>query len=176
MEYRIALAHVDRGIEVDAAVIAARHPSETMEHLTLRVLAWCLLHEERLEFGVGLSDPDAPDLVTRDLTGRVTTWIECGAASGEKLRKVVQHHPGVAAHAVFDSQRRREELRAELAGWRRAAEITTWLVDAALVATLAQREERRHRWTVTVVGDHFYIEADGVTVDGAIERGSAEER
>lgn len=172
MEYRIALANLDRGVTVEQAVIVARHPSETQEHLVLRVLAWCLLHEERLEFGPGLCEPDAPDLVARDLTGRITCWIECGGAAGEKLRKVVQHNPGAAVHAVFDDARRRDELRGELTGWRRAADVTLWLVDGALVAALAAREEHRHRWTVTVVGDHLYVDAGGATVEGAVARGS----
>lgn len=112
MEYRIALAHVDRGVTVERAVIAARHPSETAEHLTLRVLAWCLLYEDRLEFGPGLCEPDAADLIARDLTGRVTAWVECGAATAEKLRKVVQHNPGAAVHVVLDDDLRRDELGA----------------------------------------------------------------
>lgn len=174
MEFRIALSHVDRGVQIDETVIAARHPSETMEHLVLRVLAWCFLHEERLVFGAGLCDPDAPDLEARDLTGRITTWVEVGAAAGEKLRKAVQHHPGVAAHAVFVEPRRREELRAELSGWKRAGEVALWTVDAPLVEALARSEERRHRWTVTIVEDHLYVEADGVTVDGPVTRGSVE--
>src|SRR5262245_28488477 len=98
MEYRIALANLDRGVTVEQAVVVARHPSETQAHLVLRVLGWCLLYEERLEFGPGLCEPDAPDLVARDLTGRITCWVECGGAAAEKLRKVVQHNPGASVH------------------------------------------------------------------------------
>ena len=171
MEYRITLANVDRNVDLAHTLIAARHPSETMEHVTLRVLAWCLLYDERLEFGAGLSDPDAADLWAHDLTGRLVTWIECGGASGDKLRKVVQHHAGAAVHCVFSSARRREELLAEIADWKRAGEIKRWTVDPAMVATLAERDQRRQQWTVTVVGDHFYVEADSLTVEGAVERG-----
>jgi len=173
MEFRIALSHVDRAVEVSETVIVGRHPSETAEHLTLRVLAWCLLYEPRLEFGPGLSTPDAADLWAHDLTGRLTTWIECGAAAAEKLRKVVQHHPGARVHVVLDHARRRDELVAECAEWKRAGEVALWTVDAALVAALAAREERRHRWTVTVVGDHFYLDADGRALDGAVVSGRA---
>src|SRR5436190_1711440 len=123
MEFRIALSHVDRGLEANETVIAARHPSETLEHLVLRVLSWCLLYENGLAFGPGLSTPDAADLWTHDLTGRLVTWIECGAAAGEKIKKIAQHHAGAQVHAVFDHPRRRAELEAELEGWKRASEI-----------------------------------------------------
>src|SRR5262245_12266517 len=110
LEYRIALSHVERGVDRREAVVVAQHPSETAVHVTLRVLAWCLLNEERLEFGPGLSDPDVADLWTRDLTGALTTWIECGTADGEKVRKVLQHNPGIVVHAVLSEPRRRDEL------------------------------------------------------------------
>jgi hypothetical protein len=45
-----------------------------------------------------------------------------------------------------------------------------WTLDAALVAALAEREDRRQRWGVTIVGDHAYVDADGRTLDGPIVR------
>ena len=160
-EFRIALSHVDRAINREEKVIVARHPSETSQHLILRVLAWCLLWEERLEFGVGLSDPDAPDLSTRDLTGELTTWIECGAASERKLSHVL-HHTRAELHFVFDDPKRREALE--------DPRLHHWQIDTELIRALAANEERRQKWTVTIVGDHFYIDADGKSFDGAITR------
>jgi uncharacterized protein YaeQ len=170
MEYRVALSNVDRGVEREETVIAARHPSETAEHLTLRVLAWCLLYEPGIAFGPGLSSPDSADLWTHDLTGRLVTWIECGAASERVLRKAVQHHPGAQVHVVVAEPRRLDELRAECAEWKRAGEVSAWIVDRELVAQLAASEARRQRWTVTCVGDHLYVDADGRALDGAVAR------
>jgi uncharacterized protein YaeQ len=173
MEFRIALSHVDRAIDLTENVIVGRHPSETAEHLVLRVLAWCLLHEERLEFGAGLSAQDAADLWTHDLTGRLTTWIECGSAQGEAVRRILQQNAGVTAHVVLSDLRRRDELLAEIAAWKKPLPVVVWTIDPALVAALASVEERRQKWTVTVVGDHFYVDADGATFDGAVERVSS---
>jgi uncharacterized protein YaeQ len=175
LEYRITLSHVDRGVDLRENLVVAQHPSETAEHVTLRVLAWCLLHEERLEMAAGLADGEVGDLETRDLTGQLTTWVECGTADADKLRKVLLHHSGIAAHAVLCDPRRRAELEAGLAEWKkppRGATLTVWMVDRALVTALAAREERRRTWTVTLVGGHAYIEADGVVVDGAIDSSS----
>jgi uncharacterized protein YaeQ len=171
LEYRVTLSNVDRGREAAETVIVARHPSETQVHVTLRMLAWCLLHEDGLTFGPGLSTPDAADLWTHDPTGRLTTWIECGSASAEKLRKTLAHHAGAQAHLLVDDERRAREFRDELAAtrWPRSCPPPlVWTVDAALVAALAAPEERRQRWAVTVVGDHFYIDVDGRTLNGAI--------
>ncbi len=173
LEYRVTLAHVDRAREADAAVIVARHPSETAEHVTLRMLAWCLLHDEGLAFGPGLSTPDAPDLAIHDATGRLTAWIECGAATAERLRKALSQHAGAQAHVVLDDAARAEALAAELAAsrWPRACPpAIVWSIDRELVAALAARQERRQKWGVTIVGDHFYVDADGRALDGAVSR------
>jgi len=173
MEFRVALNHVDRKLEVEDAVIIARHPSETGEHLNLRVLAWCLLHEERLAFGPGLSDPEAADLWTHDLTGRLTTWIECGTATPDRLKRLVQHNTGAQVHVVFGDERRRQELLPAIAEWKRGQEaLTVWTIDQALVKALALHDERRHKWAATIVGDHIYLDADGEALDGAVSRDS----
>jgi uncharacterized protein YaeQ len=175
-EYRLALSHVDRGFEATETVIAARHPSETAEHLTVRVLAYCLLHREGIVFGPGLSDGEASDLEARDLTGRLTLWVECGATLADKLRRVVQHHPGAEVHVVFAGDRRRKELLAELEAAPRAIKgaerVTLWTFDPALVRAAAENEERRQRWVITIVGDHVYLEIDGKAIDGPVERAS----
>lgn len=176
MEFRIALSHVDRGVERTEAVIVGRHPSETMEHLVLRVLAWCLFNEEGIAFGPGLSSADTADLWVHDLTGRLTTWIECGTARFEHVRRAVHQHSGAKVHALFASERRANEFRAEISDAPHAKEasaITLWSIDPALVAALAAREERRQKWSVTIVGDHLYVDADGVNLDGAVESSPA---
>ena len=171
LEYRLTLSNPDRGVDVQETLVVARHPSESAEHVTLRVLAWCLLHEERLEFGPGLGEPDAADLWTRDLTGQITTWVEVGTADPEKVRKVLLHQHGATVHAVLSEPRRHDELLEGIAGWKKRprGELVVLMVPEDLVAALAAREERRHSWTVTLVGGHAYVEADGVSLDAAID-------
>lgn len=175
LDFRIELSHVDRGREASERVVVARHPSESGDHVILRVLAYCLFHEEGLAFGPGLADAEGADLWTRDATGRLTTWIECGAAPFEKLKKVVQHNAGVAVHALFSDARRRDELldAAREAGARAgkvADAISVWSVDPRLVAALVEKEARSSRWGVTIVGDHVYVDVEGTTLDGALTR------
>lgn len=175
LDFRIDLSHVDRAREASERVVVARHPSESGDHVILRVLAYCLFHEEGLTFGPGLADAEGADLWTRDPAGRITTWIECGAAPFDKLKKVVQHNAGVAVHALFSDARRRAELvDAATAPGARAGKvadaISLWSVDPTLVAALVEKEARSSKWSVTIVGDHFYVEVNGETLDGALTR------
>ena len=162
--FRVTLSNVDRNIEREENVNVARHPSETQDHVILRMLAWCMLWEEQLEFGPGLSTPDTPDLWARDLTGRITSWIECRAV--ENVKKLVS--TGAKVSFVLDDPRKAEEVR-KAARELKKGEVTIYLIDRELVKSLAARDERQHKWQVTYVGDHFYIDADGESLEGSVQ-------
>ena len=59
---QVALADSDRGRFDDLSLTLARHPSETMERMATRLLAYCLHAAPGLEFTRGLSTGDEPDL------------------------------------------------------------------------------------------------------------------
>jgi uncharacterized protein YaeQ len=84
---QLAIADMDRGYYADHALTLARHPSENDERMMIRLLAFVLHASERLGFGKGLSDPDEPDLVERDLTGAIRHWIEVGQPDERALLK-----------------------------------------------------------------------------------------
>ena len=73
--FDIDLADVDRGVYETIALRVARHPSESEEYLVTRLLAYCLEYREGIAFSSGLSDPDAPTIAVRDLTGAIRVWI-----------------------------------------------------------------------------------------------------
>ena len=53
----------------------------------VRLLAFALHADERLEFGKGLSDEDEPALWRRAYTGEVEQWIELGQPDEARIRK-----------------------------------------------------------------------------------------
>ncbi len=174
LHFRIALSHVDRAIDRVQSFIIESYRSETTEHLMLRVLAWCVFHTDDLRFGPGVLAHGAADLWAHDGAERPTVWIECGDADADKLRKMIQHSRGVRVGVLFSDRERRDRFLVQLAGLKRhppeLAEMGIWLCDPALVSTLASDEGRRQRWSVTIVGDHLYVQTDAVTVDCALER------
>lgn len=175
-EYRIAFTHVERDLHVEQVLIVSRYPTETLVHLTLRVLSWLLLWEERLAFCPGNALSEAADLVAEDLTGRVKTWVACGEVDPWLLRRVVQHNRDAAAHVVFGSTATRDGFVSEVESWggRRPKgweRITLWTVDEALVEKLASHEAVRQRWTSTFVGDQFYVDVNGDTAEGGVQQG-----
>lgn len=65
----------------------AQHPSETEERIMARILAFALHASDSLAFTRGLSTEDEPDLWDKDLTGRITCWIDLGQPEEKRIRK-----------------------------------------------------------------------------------------
>ncbi|MCG5052035.1 MAG: YaeQ family protein [Myxococcales bacterium] len=172
-EYRLTLTDVERGLNADRTVVVGRHPSETTEHLALRVLAFCLVYEEGLSFGPGVCVGDAPDLMANDLTGHLSLWVGCGDVSADLAKKVVQHNRDAKAHIVFDGEERYAAFTEKVRHWpklpRNWGNLTAWLPPPSVLAYLKEMETLRQRWIVTLAGGHLYLEADGVVLEGPVQ-------
>ena len=66
----------------------AQHPSETIERMMVRVLAYCINAHEHLVFTKGLSDVDEPDLWVRTLDDQISLWIDVGEPAVDRIKKV----------------------------------------------------------------------------------------
>ncbi len=87
VKVELQVSDMDRHYYALHALTLAQHPSETDLRLLVRVIAFALHADERLEFGRGLSDEDEPALWRRDYTGAVEQWIELGQPDESRLRK-----------------------------------------------------------------------------------------
>lgn len=95
----LAVADIDRGYYRDHALTLARHPSETDERMMIRLLAFALNADDRLEFGRGLSAEGEPDLWRRDRTGAVEQWIDVGLPDERDVRKACGRSREVLVYA-----------------------------------------------------------------------------
>ncbi|PKL75758.1 MAG: hypothetical protein CVV27_13740 [Candidatus Melainabacteria bacterium HGW-Melainabacteria-1] len=83
----LQISDMDRHYYASHALTIARHPSETDERMMLRLLAFALHANERLEFTRGLSTVEEPELWRKSLTGEVEVWIELGQPDERRIRK-----------------------------------------------------------------------------------------
>jgi uncharacterized protein YaeQ len=166
--FTIRLSHVDRGIYEALELRLARHPSESAEYLVTRLLAYCLEFTEGIAFSKGLSDPDEPAIVVRDLTGALQRWIEIGAPEGARLHKAAK----AASHVAVYPTRDVTPWLARLAGERmhRAEQIAVQVIDGALIAQLATRLERRMEFDLSVSEDVLYLSLGAETLTGGVQQ------
>ena len=83
----LSVADLDRNVYENFSLTLAQHPSENEMRLMIRLLAFMLFADERLEFGKGLSTDDEPDLWLKDLTGAIDLWVYVGQLDERWLRK-----------------------------------------------------------------------------------------
>jgi uncharacterized protein YaeQ len=135
----LQIADMDRHYYQGHTLTLARHPSETDERMMVRLLAFALFAEERLEFGRGLSTEDEPALWLKDLTGAVELWIEVGLpderalrkACGKSSRVVVLCYGGRGAELWWEQNRDRLERLRNLSVLNLPAEATQQLAALA---------------------------------------------
>ncbi|HXC59939.1 MAG TPA: YaeQ family protein [Steroidobacteraceae bacterium] len=166
--FTIRLSHVDRNIYETLELRLARHPSESPEYLITRLLAYCLEFTEGIAFSKGLSDPDEPAIVIRDLTGALKGWIEIGAPDAARLHKAAKAASYVAVYPTRDVT----PWLARLAGERihRVEQIAVQVIDAALIAQLAARLERRMEFDLSITEGSLYLSLGDETLTGAVQQ------
>lgn len=83
----VNLANMDEDIYLDQNLTIAQHPSETLQRMMLRIVAWALHANERLTFTKGLCDEDEPELWQKNYSDEIEVWIDLGTPDEKRLKK-----------------------------------------------------------------------------------------
>jgi len=144
----IDLSDLDRGVFETLELRVARHPSETAEYMLVRLLAYCLEYQEGIALTEGVSSGDEPALLVRDLTGRITAWIEVGLPDAARLHRGAK----LAGRAAVYTHRDVRQLLLQLGGAKihRAAEIPIRAFERAAIDELAGLIDRRASLAISV--------------------------
>lgn len=163
----VDLSNVDRGVYETLELRLARHPSETAEYLVTRLIAYCLEYEDGIAFSDGLSTADEPAVLVRDLTGRITKWVDVGMPAAERVHRASKHAGRVAIYTHRDRRLVLAQLDGQ--GVHRAADIPVYVLDRSVVEAVAAALDRRSHLTVNVMDGHLYLEGPGGSLSMALE-------
>jgi uncharacterized protein YaeQ len=159
----LQISDMDRGYYATHALTLAQHPSETNERLMVRLLAFALHADERLEFGRGLSTDDEPDVWRKSLTGEIEQWIELGQPDEQRIRKacgrarqvVVVSYGGRSADIWWD----------KIAdGLARSKNLTVIDIPAATVQALAALVDRNMQLQCLIQDGNAQLMSETATV------------
>lgn len=161
----LQVADMDRHYYGDHSLTIARHPSETDDRMMVRVAAFGLFADERLEFCKGLSDTDEPDLWQKDLTGQIQTWIEVGQpderriskASGRSDRVIVIAYAGRTADIWWNGVKGKVE---------RLQNVTVWSLADGVAEALGKLAERTMRLQLMVQDADVSLSSETVDAVG----------
>src|SRR5438034_1668388 len=127
----VDIADIDRGVYEKLDVCIARQPSETIEYMFMRVIAYCLEYGDGIVLTQGVASGNDPAVLIRDLTGRVTAWIEVGMPDPERLHRGLK----LAGRAAVYTHRDVQKLISQLASAKidRLSAVPIYEFDRALV-------------------------------------------
>jgi uncharacterized protein YaeQ len=156
-KFRITLSDIDRDYYDTLNLTIARHPSETLERMMVRVLAFCINAQEYLVFTKGLCAVDEPDIWARTMDGQIALWIDVGEPAVERIKKATRLSPTVKVYSfnsksdIWWNQGRAgfNELTASVFQFQ-------WESIVALAALV----QRTMDLAVTITGDSAYVAAE----------------
>ena len=166
--FDVDLADADRQVYESLALRMARHPSESEEYLIARLLAYLLEFAEGIEFSRGVSDPDEPAIVIRDLTGAISAWIDIGTPDAARLHKASKSARRVVVYTHKDPTQFLKQLDGEKI--YRAEALELYAIDRALVNALVARLERRVAFSLSITDRELYLSIGQENLTGTITR------
>ncbi|MEA2238145.1 MAG: hypothetical protein QOC81_2869 [Thermoanaerobaculia bacterium] len=169
--FGIQLSDVDRGVYETLELPIARQPSETAEYMLTRVLAWCLEYTEGIALTEGVASGDEPAVLVRDLTGRITAWIEVGAPDADRVHRGSK----LAGRVAIYTHRDPAMVLGQLAGKKihRGDEIPIYSFGRGFIESVAEILPRRASLSVTVTERQLYLDVDEQSFSTTIEERKA---
>lgn len=153
-KFKIALSDLERNYYDALELTIAQHPSETVERMMARVLAFCINAQERLEFTKGLSAIEEPDIWLRSLDEQISLWIDVGEPTAERIKKATRLSPQVKVYS-FNSKSDVwwEQGRNKLERLNASVFRFSW----AGIQSMAALQKRTMNLSVTITGDSAYV-------------------
>ena len=150
----IALSDMEREHYDRLNLTIALHPSETLERMMVRVLAFCLNAQENLSFAKGLSTAEEPDIWGKTLDDQIELWIEIGEPSVERIKKATHIAKNVRIYCFnHKSDTWFAQARTKLEGMKAEIFQFQW----AQIQNLAGLAERTMKLSVTVSGNSAFV-------------------
>jgi uncharacterized protein YaeQ len=83
----VNVANLNTHYYEDHSLTIAKHPSENVTRLMIRLVSFLANAHGALEFTKGLSTSEEPDIWQRDYSGEIIQWIELGQPELKRVRQ-----------------------------------------------------------------------------------------
>ncbi|MFV2060746.1 MAG: YaeQ family protein [Gammaproteobacteria bacterium] len=151
---RISLSDINRDYYDALNLTIAQHPSETLERMMVRILAYCINADEKLEFTKGLSAVDEPDIWLKTLDNQTALWIDVGEPAVDRIKKATRISSAVKVYCFNSksnvwwdqSQEKFKKLNASI-----------YKFDWDSIKSAAALLQRTMDFSVTITGDSAFI-------------------
>lgn len=167
-KFNIALADLNHHHYPNLQLTLAQHPSETVERMLMRLLAYCLhSHEnedERMAFTKGLSAIEEPDIWHKGYDDQINIWIDIGEPSFDRMKKACR----LAKKTIIYSFNSKSDV-----WWKQGQEQFSGLpisvigFDWSQIQALAAQIERTATWSITISDESLFISTKAMQLETA---------
>lgn len=153
----IDLCDLERSKYETLNLTVAQHPSESVERMMVRVLAYCIDAHEQLTFTKGISAPGEPDLWQHTLDGQICLWVEVGEPSFDRIKKSVRASKNVK---IYSLNKKSDVWWGQLE--KKLMNLNLWVYRLKWndVQALAALVQRTMNFSITITGNSAYIAAE----------------
>jgi len=156
-KFRISLSDLNRDYYDTLNLTLAQHPSETIERMMVRVLAYCLNAQEHLVFTKGLSEINEPDIWMRSFDEQTLLWIDVGEPAVDRIKKNCRLAKAVKIYCfnsktdVWWSQNQQKINQMS---------VSVYQFDWENIQVLSSLVQRTMDISISITGDSAYVAAE----------------
>lgn len=155
-KFRISLSDLNRDYYDSLNLTVALHPSENIERMMARVLAYCINAQENLEFTKGLSMVEEPDIWVQTLDNQIALWIDVGEPAVDRVKKSSRLAQQVKVY-TFNAKSKADVWWDKNKSKFSQFNAEFYQFDWVVIQDLAQRVERTMDFSVTITGESAFV-------------------
>lgn len=155
---RMAISDFNRDYYDTVNLTIALHPSEKVERMMARIVAYCLNAQENMTFTKGLSEIEEPDIWVKALDDQISLWIDMGEPAPDRIKKSSRQAALVKVYS-FNSKSDTwwEQSKNKV---QQYTNVQIYQLDWQQIQTLATFVQRSMDWSLSISGDTVYIAAE----------------
>jgi uncharacterized protein YaeQ len=157
--FSIELSDTDRGVYESFKLPTALHPSESLEFMMARVVAFTLEYGEGISFSPGIGATEDPAIAINGLDGTFTAWIDVGAPSAERIHRAAKAARRVAVYCHRSAKVVYQQLTT--APVFRGEEVAFYSFEEGFISSLVGTLDRRNEVTISRSDGTLYVQCNG---------------
>lgn len=164
--FSIDLSDTDRNVYASFKIPTALHPSESLEFMMARVVAYALEYSEGISFSPGIGATEEPALSVKGLDGTFVAWIDVGAPSPERIHRAAKLAQRVAVYC----HRSPEVVYQQLTQTPifRGDQISFYSFEDTFISDMVAALDRRNEFTLSRSDATLYIHINGTDLTSRV--------
>lgn len=156
-KFRISLSDTNRDLYDSTQLTVAQHPSETVERMMARIMAYCVKWQPNLALTKGLSTTDEPDLWVKSLDDQIELWVDIGEPSLDRVKKACRLAKEVD---IFSFNAKSDVWWEQTKNKAHQYSASIYRFDSQAIEALAQVVARTMDLSVMITGDSLFVDCE----------------